>query len=141
MRQPRSPRRGATLIEFAFVTLLLMTVIFAGFEFDRMVLVYTTLASATRAGVRYAIVHGSDRTATGDPASGPSDSSNVVTVVKRFASMGTFDTGSLNVTVNYPVDNKPGSLVKVSVSYPYSPFSVLPLHVNITSASQGIIVF
>jgi Flp pilus assembly protein TadG len=31
-------------------------------EFDRMVLVYTTPASSTRAGVRYAIVHGSDRT-------------------------------------------------------------------------------
>jgi hypothetical protein len=51
------------------------------------------------------------------------------------------NTTALAVVVEYPVDNKAGSLVKVSVTYPYDPFVVLPLHVNITSATQGIIVF
>ena len=141
MTRRKSSQRGATLIEFALVAFLLMMVIFACFEFNRMVLVYTTLANASRAGVRYAIVHGSDRTGTGDPASGPGNTTNVVTKVKQFASMGTLNTSNLSVVVDYPVNNKPGSLVKVSLSYPYNPFIVLPLNVNITSATQGIIVF
>jgi Flp pilus assembly protein TadG len=143
MTRRKSPKRGATLIEFALVAFLLMMVIFAGFEFNRMILVYTTLASASRAGVRYAIVHGSDRTGSSgsDPASGPLDTSYVVAKVKQFASMGTLNTDNLTVTVDYPVNNKPGSLVKVSLSYPYNPFVVLPLNVNITSATQGRIVF
>ena len=143
MTRRKSSQRGATLIEFALVAFLLMMVIFACFEFNRMVLVYTTLANASRAGVRYAIVHGSDRTVTPgtDPASGPGNTANVVTKVKQFASMGTLNTSNLSVVVDYPVNNKPGSLVKVSLSYPYNPFIVLPLNVNITSATQGIIVF
>jgi hypothetical protein len=91
MTRRKSPKRGATLIEFALVAFLLMMVIFAGFEFNRMILVYTTLASASRAGVRYAIVHGNDRTGTGDPASGPGNTTNVITKVKQFASMGTLN--------------------------------------------------
>jgi TadE-like protein len=143
MRTRKSARRGATIIEFAMVTLLLMIVILAGIEFDRMVLVYTALANSARAGVRYAIVHGSDRTTTGDPASGPGDKTAVIAKVRQFASAGMLDTSplKLTVTVEYPVDNKPGSLVKVAVAYVYDPFVVLPLGVNITSATQGIIVF
>lgn len=141
MRRRKSARRGSTIIEFALVTLLLMVVIFAGIEFDRMVSVYTAVANSARAGVRYAIVHGSDRTGTGDPPSGPGDQSAVIAKVRQFASAGLLDPSALNVDVQYPVDNKPGSLVKVAVTYPYDPFIVLPLTVNITSATQGIIVY
>jgi len=141
MTRRKSAQRGAALIEFALVAFMLMMAIFAGFEFDRMVLVYTTLGNASRAGVRYAIVHGSDRTGTGDPASGPGNTTNVVAKVKQFASMGTLNTNNLTVTVGYPVNNKPGSLVTVSLSYPYNPFVVLPLNITITSSTQGIIVF
>jgi Flp pilus assembly protein TadG len=143
MRKRKSAQRGATLIEFALVTLLLMIILFAGIEFNRMVLVYTALANSARVGVRYAIVHGSDRTTTAgsDPASSQSDPTAVVTKVKQFASVGMLDTSALRVDVVYPVDNKPGSLVKVKVTYPYDPWVVLPLHVNLTSATQGIIVF
>jgi Flp pilus assembly protein TadG len=137
-----SARRGSALIEFIFVTIMLMLVIFASIEFDRMALVYTTVANAARVGARYAIVHGSDRTGTGDPASGPSDYSAVVTVVKNFASAGLLSTSALDVSVTYSTDNKPGSQVVVSVTYPYDPFtSVLPLSVNIHSTSRGVIVF
>jgi Flp pilus assembly protein TadG len=143
MRTRKSAQRGATLIEFALVTLLLMIVLFAGIEFNRMVLVYTALANSARVGVRYAIVHGSDRTTTTgtDPASGPSDQTAVITKVKQFASVGMLNTSALIVNVVYPVDNKPGSLVKVQVTYPYDPWVALPLHVNLTSATQGIIVY
>jgi Flp pilus assembly protein TadG len=136
-----SARRGSAIIEFALVTLLLMIVIFASIEFDRMVLVYTTMANSARVGARYAIVHGSDRTATGDPASGPSNSSAVVTVVRNFASAGLLNTSALDVLVQYPTDNKPGSQVVVTVTYPYDPFVALPLRVNLRSTTRGVIVF
>jgi Flp pilus assembly protein TadG len=136
------------MIEFVLMAVLLMLVIFAGIEFDRMVLVYTTLADSARAGVRYAIVHGEDRTATGDAASGATDTSAVVTVVKNFAAAGAFDTSALSVTVSYPAStgvtdpgNTRGSVVAVSVAYPYDPLIVLPLHVTLRSKTQGIIVF
>ena len=60
-------------------------------EMGRTLLVYATVANAARAGVRYAIVHGSSR-ATGstiNDASGPgANPAQVVTVVKDFASAG-----------------------------------------------------
>jgi Flp pilus assembly protein TadG len=148
MIRRNSAKCGATIIEFALITVILMIVIFAGIEFDRMVLVYTTLANSARVGVRYAIVHGEDRTGTGDPASGRTDSSAVVTVVKNFASAGMLNTSALSVTVSYPAStsstdpgNTRGSVVAVSVAYPYDPFIVLPLQVTLRSATQGIIVF
>jgi Flp pilus assembly protein TadG len=148
LRRTRSAQGGNTIVEFAFVTFLLMLVIFASIEFDRMMLVYTTLANSARLGARYAIVHGATRTGTGDPASGATDNTNVVTVVKNFAGAGMLRTSNLSVSVEYPAStsvtdpgNKRGALVIVTVTYPYDPFTVLPLTVNLRSSSRGIIVF
>ena len=140
MRRWKSAQRGSAIVEFSFVAVLLMLVVFAGIEFDRMVLVYTAVAHSARAGVRYAIVHGSDRTGAGDAASGPLDQSAVIAKVQQFAT-GFLNTAVLNVVVQYPGNNKPGSVVKVTVTYPYDPIVALPLKVNITSSTQGIIVF
>jgi Flp pilus assembly protein TadG len=138
----RSSQRGSSLVEFAFVIFLLMLVIFASIEFDRFILVYTTVANAARAGARYAIVHGSDRSpSTGDPASGPGNTTNVETLVKQFAGSGMLTTANVNVTVEYPTDNKPGSEVRITVTYPYDPFIVLPLSVTLSSKTRGIIVY
>lgn len=144
----KSRERGATMIEFAIVCFLVMICILASMEFNRLVLVYTSMSNAARAGVRYAIVHGSYRTGTGDPASGATSTTNVETAVKRYASSGMLNTSNLNVTVSYPAStgvtdpgNKTGSLVIVTVSYTYDPFTVLPLAVNLSSTSRGIIVF
>ena len=144
----RSAQRGSAIIEFAIVAFLLILVIFASFEFDRMMLAYTTLANSARVGARYAIVHGATRTGTGDPPSGAVNHSNVVTVVKNFASAGMIQTSNLNVSVQYPASTSPsdpgnsrGSLVIITVTYPYDPFTFLPLTVNLRSSSRGIIVF
>lgn len=132
-------------MEFALVTFSLILLVLASIEFDRMILVYTTLANSARVGARYAIVHGEDRTGTGDPPSGATDSTNVVTVVKNFASAGMLQTANLNVSVQYPATpspgNKRGSLVIVTVTYPYDPFTFLPLTVTLRSSTRGIIVF
>jgi Flp pilus assembly protein TadG len=146
-----SARRGGTLVEFAIVLFLLLSVIFAGLEFDRMLMVYTSVANSARVGVRYAIVHGGTRTGTAGtaPASGATDGSGVVAAVKNWAQIGFLDVDKLTVTVQYPgsanplVDpgNSPGSQVVVTVTYPYDPLTFLPVSVNLSSTSRGVIVF
>jgi Flp pilus assembly protein TadG len=147
----RSAQRGSAIIEFALIAFLLMIVIFAVIEFDRLALVYTTMANSAKAGMRYAIVHGSHRSggSGADGASGALDSTQVVNVVKYFASAGILDTSRLSVSVQYPSSASPtdpgngiGSGVLITVSYPYDPFvTVLPLRVNLVSTSRGIIAY
>lgn len=139
------------MVEFALVLVLLLSVIFAGLEFDRMLMVYTSLANSARVGVRYAIVHGASRTGAGttDKASGATNGGNVVTAVKNFAKIGFLNPDNLNVTVTYPASanpltdpgNSPGSQVVVTVTYPYDPLTFLPVSVNLSSTSRGVIVF
>ena len=116
-------RRGSTLVEFSLSAFLLVMVILSAFEFTRMLLVYTAVANAARAGARYAIVHGGTRSGAGvDGPSSSADHSQVDAVVRAFASTGALDVNNLTTTVTYPTDNKPGSVVIVTTVYPYDPF-------------------
>jgi len=141
-----SGRAGQTMVEFSVVALLTAITLLFVVEIGRTVLVYTTVANAARAGVRYAVVHGSSR-ATGstvDSASGPgSNPAQVVTVVKNFASAGLLTTSRLVVTVTYPGgSNAPGQYVTVSAVYPYDPLTTyFSKTLRLGSASQGIIIF
>lgn len=142
---PRA-RRGGVLIEFSFIALLLWMVLFTMFEFDRMSLVTAALADSTRAGLRYAIVHGSD-----DPVA----TSAIQTVVQNFAGTGILNVANLTITVTYsacatdPGDGcslspytSPGANVKIKTTYAYDPFTTyFPLSVTLGSTSQGVIVF
>jgi Flp pilus assembly protein TadG len=144
LRQARSA--GQSLVEFGLVTFMLCMLVLAVVEMGRMVLVYTTVANAARAGARYAIVHGSSRAAGAGSANASGPSSNpaqVVTVVTNFASAGLLTTGRLVITVAYPgSSNAPGQLVNVTVSYPYDPLTTwLPFRVNLGSTTEGVIAF
>ena len=137
-------RRGTTLVEFALVSFLLMLVIFAAFEFSRIIVVYTTVANSARIGVRYAIVHGSTSTASGvNGPSGPgANPANVVNVVRDYAGVGLLNLNQLTVTVTYPdASNVPGSRVTVTTRYAYDPWVVLPLNVPLGTTTQGVITF
>jgi Flp pilus assembly protein TadG len=48
--------RGQTLVEFAFVVLLFLVLVFGIIEFGRALWTWNTIVQATRAGARYAIV-------------------------------------------------------------------------------------
>src|SRR5207248_5044984 len=72
LQRPRR-ERGQAAIEFTAVLLLLVMAIFGVIETGRMMLAYIALADGARAGVRYAIVHGSYSTSP----SGYSDTSLV----------------------------------------------------------------
>jgi Flp pilus assembly protein TadG len=141
--------RGSSLIEFALISFMFVILLTGVVEMGRMVLVYTTIANAARAGARYAIVHGGDRSGPGatgvNGASGPGNVTNVQTVVKNFASAGLVNISALTITVSYPNgNNKAGSPVTVQVAYTYDPFvnyfGTL-LNRSLGSTSQGIITY
>ncbi len=138
---------GSSLIEFSLIAFTFIFVLFGIVEMGRMVLVFTTVANAARAGARYAIVHGGERTGSG--VNGPSGTTcpcaQVETVVKNFASTGLVDTSRLTINVTYPNGtNTAGSLVSVTVTYPYDPlvgyFNSM-LSKTLGSTSQGVITF
>lgn len=142
----RSPHtRGQALVEFSLIALLSILMVFSVIEISRAALVYTTVANAARAGVRYAIVHGNMRSGSGvDGPSGPaSNPPQVVTVVKNFASAGLLNTNALLITVSYPgASNSPGQSVAVTVVYPYDPLTAyFPLRMRLGSTTRGVITF
>lgn len=145
IRSRQTATRGQTLVEFSLVAFLSVILLLSIVEISRMALVYTTVANAARAGVRYSIVHGGTRTGTGvDGPSGPAQNpSQVLTVIKNFASAGLLTTASLIITVNYAgASNAPGQPVSVTVIYPYDPLTAyFPLRVRLGSVSQGVIAF
>ncbi len=136
-------REGATLIEFALVALLLCFMLFVFIDFGRMLLIYNGIANSARAGTRYAIVHGANRTGSGmEGPSSNADSTWVQTVVKNFASSAALNPNDVNVTVTYTPSNNIGDLVEVTVTYPFSPFvGYFPLSINMRSRSRGIIAY
>lgn len=140
----RRQRRGSALVEFSISALLLMMVILATVEIDRMFLVYTAIANSTRAGCRYAIVHGSRRFGSGvSGPSGPGNTTQIESVIKNFASAGLLNVNQLVITITYSPNNDPGSTVAVKVTYPYDPFvGWFPqLAANLGSTTRGVITY
>lgn len=56
--------RGSALVEFALASVVALTLIFGVIECGRLLFEYHTVSNAARLGSRYAIVHGSDCSAT-----------------------------------------------------------------------------
>src|SRR5215204_4986988 len=90
----------------------------------------------------YASARPATTTANGHRPSRAVSHRKVAYVVKNFASAGMLQTSNLNVSVQYPASTSPsdpgnsrGSLVIITVTYPYDPFTILPLTVNLRSSS------
>jgi len=144
MRGQANKRSGTALVEFSLTAFLLVTTLLSVVEMTRFLLIYTTLANAARAGARYAIVHGADRSGVGvNGPSGTGNVSQVQTVVQNFASTGALNVNNLTVNVTYPTDNQVGSTVIVQAIYPYDPFVgwFTPLSLNLRSSSRGVITY
>lgn len=146
---------GNAIAEFGACAVLLVMVLIGVVELGRMILVYTTIADATRAGARYAIVHGADRTGSGaDGPSGQGSDAQVKTVVKNFASAGMITLPDTAINVTYPQasatglctssGNLAGCQVQVSVTYQFLPllgYYNSMLSVPLSSTSEGVIAF
>jgi Flp pilus assembly protein TadG len=133
-------RKGSTLIEFAFVLLPLLALIFGSIEMDRMLLAYNALTESARAGVRYAVVHGTY--ADGSDCSAATKT-NIKNVVKIFAGMGMLDASRATITVTcQDGTGHIGSPVSVDVAYVYDPFtSFFPLSVTLRGSAKGTFTF
>lgn len=144
-------RKGATMIEFSFVLLTLLAVIFGSIEMDRLLLAHNALDNAARAGVRYAIVHG-------NYYSGTPSVPNVGKVVQVFANMGIIDSSSMTITESCAAitssENSAihvcygdpghaiGSSVSVMVAHAYTPFTTFfPFHLTLGSTAKGTIAY
>lgn len=142
---------GSTQIEFTFVAILLVMVLLGVVEMGRMILAYTAIADAAKAGARYAMVHGVDRTGTGvDGPSSASSYTQIQTVTQNYAAAGLLDSSNVNVTVSYPnhsgtvAGNYPGDPVQVTVSYTYTPlvgYFSSALTQTLSSTSEGVITY
>ena len=151
LRDNRSrSQRGATMVEVTLIIQLLLIVTFGIVECGRLMLAYTTLAKAARAGTRYAMVHGSYRTGSGiDGPSGPGNTGNVMTMVQSLTTAAGLPVANVTVTDSsaepmYPDGtNNIGARVRVKVSYPFSvivPLVPLPT-MTLVSISEGTICY
>jgi Flp pilus assembly protein TadG len=145
--------RGATMVEFSLTFLVVTFVLFLLIEFSLWVHCYNTLADAAKAGVRYAVVHGSGTSSTtqSGPTSCPntgcvSDCNTNVTAVqnevKKWAGFSIYSTSAITVNVCYlDGTNSTPNRVRVTVSNSISPFfSVFGGTPPVTAAAQGRIV-
>lgn len=135
-------KRGQSLVEFALCSLLVVALMLGVVEFGRMVLAYTTISSAARIGVRFAMTHGSDNSVS---------TNTIQAMVNNYLTAAAIDTSSATVTVNYPGyqslgcsagGTSPGCPVTVTISYPYKTmFTYYPINVTLASESEGVITF
>jgi Flp pilus assembly protein TadG len=151
-----SDEAGRELVEFAYVFLMLATLVLGIMEFSRFLYTYHFVSEAAREGTRYASVRGSTFkgvTCTVNPVTYACDAKtttgNVIqTYVRGFTPPG-ISAGSVTATPSWPETtpdsggavsatcstsgattnpaDSPGCYVQVKVSYPYTfLFSFLP---------------
>ena len=103
--------RGAEIIEFALVSIVVLTLIFGIMEFGRGIWIYGTVAHLAREGARWSIVRGSESPRTTTPT-------EVETHVNSVAAGMT----GLTVTTTWDDPSKdPGTVVQVRVDKPFTP--------------------
>ena len=112
----RSRQSGQAMVEFALVIVFLFILFVSVIQTILMMYAYTTLANAAKEGVRYAVVHGTGKTAAtcsgpGNPSVSPAltctdaTGNNVKTAVTNFAGLSFQNVTSSEVTVCYDPDN------------------------------------
>ena len=121
---------GAAMVEFAVVAVVFfIPLIFGIIEFGRLSFAKTTLTSAAREGVRYAIVHGSESPAEADSAA-------VANYVK-----GRTQLGGIVVRTRWMPDNEPGDTVQVTVQYQFNSLIPVIQSRQLQGVSRQVIAF
>jgi Flp pilus assembly protein TadG len=147
---PWRRQRGQAAVEFALVVVFLVVLLVSILEMTMFIYTYAALTNAAKEGVRYAIVHGSSTggiafysvkslsTPCPTPATG-----SMLSTIQTYAALSLHNTSSMSINACYPDgDNKPGSAVQVSVSYPYQPiFGLRWASVTVSANSVGRIMF
>ena len=146
----RHSERGATLLEFALVAIVLFMLIFGIIDFSRALFAYHFVANAAREGTRYASVRGADCTAPMTDCG----ATNIQNYLRTEATGIGMDPSQLTVPAplyagsntcpavgNNPPMNTPGCIVVVTVTYQFSfLFPLLPVSpVNMSSTASAVI--
>jgi Flp pilus assembly protein TadG len=120
------------MVEFAIVALVAVTLMFGVIQAALAIYAYNFVSYGARAGVRYAMVHG---TQSGSAATNAS----VQTYVRGLAIA--LDTSSLTVATTWTPNESPGSTINVKVTYSFA--SLLPLvwssTLSMSSTAQGVV--
>jgi Flp pilus assembly protein TadG len=109
VRKARKAERGATLVEYAFVLILFLTLLFGISGFGHAIFVYHHLNNAAKEATRYAAVRGynCDKTETvsscqsinsASSISGPTNTADVTAYVNSITPQS-IDTSQLTITV------------------------------------------
>lgn len=131
IRDPRLWLRGQTAAEFAFAGLPLLVLLFAIVALGMALYSYSFVCSAARDATRYAIVHGASSTT-------PVTQSDITDFVRNEAQG--IQANQLSVSTSWTPDNKPGSVVAVSVTYNFRPlFPLAGVTLPLTSSAQMVI--
>ena len=127
-----SGARGTALIDFAFALFIFFGLTIGMIDLGLGVWQYNTLSNASREGVRYAIVRGSESTA-------PASAADIAAIVRHQAAG--LDSVHVTVTTTWLPNNDPGSAVKVRAQYDFSPFTLFlpPGTIVLSSTSQMVI--
>jgi Flp pilus assembly protein TadG len=147
---------GQAAIEFMFMIIFFMIFMIAILELIGLIHTYNVLADSAKAGVRYAIVHGTGR---GAGCSGPggggvtctdSAADNVKDAALNYARLSFHAVTRSDVAVDYNPNsangtacstNQPSCLVRVTVGYQYQPFFGFSWpNVVVRAASEGRII-
>jgi Flp pilus assembly protein TadG len=137
---------GQASLELLVSLTVVMSLMFWLFELSMFTYTCSVLNSATRDGVRYATMHGTDSSVCSGPDTACTDRSpysNVQAVVTSAASASLHDLSAMTVTVAYSNNTAAvGNPVTVKVAYTYVPYVSLPgLQNSVTFISQGQIVY
>ena len=123
---------GTSMAEFALILIPCLTLFFAIINFALALYSYDFVGYSAQAAARYAMVHG----ATAAQTASASDVKNYVTGLVA----GGFDTTLLTVSTTWAPDNKPGSVVTVTVGYTFKPLTGLVSAVNINLSQTAAMV-
>lgn len=129
---PDRKLRGQAMVEFAIVATVTLTLIFGIIQAALALYAYSFVSYAARAGVRYAMVRGTN---SGSPAT----NSSVQTYVQGLAVA--LNTSSLTVATTWTPNENQGSIVTVKVSYAFAPLVALvwSTTLNMSSTAQGLV--
>lgn len=150
--------QGSTLVEFAIVAVLFMTVLFGISGFGYALYAYHYVGNAARDASRWAAVNGyncaTDASCNGTNGmnSGPAKSGDIINYVSSRAPAG-INPAQLTTSVTWPVQadgpsqcnsattyNYPGCTVQVQVTYTFNfPFPLVSRAIKVSSTSQMII--
>jgi len=147
---------GQAAVEFTLMILFIMIFFLSMIELVGLIHTYNVLADSAKAGVRYAVVHGTGNSVCSGPGGGgvtcgDSAGNNVKDAALFYARMSFHSITRGNYTVDYNPNGangasacstrNPACLVRVTASYQYQPFFGFSWpNVRVRAASEGRIV-